>query len=29
MAFDGYQGVQLGNCTVALWCKVKNQDCWH
>ena len=29
MAFDGYQGVQLGNRTVALWCKVKNQDCWH
>src|ERR1700751_104701 len=26
--FDGYQGVQLGNRTDALWCKVKNRDCW-
>jgi hypothetical protein len=29
MAFDGYQGVQVGNRTVALWCKVKNRDCWR
>jgi len=28
MYFDGYQGVQLGNRTNALWCKVKNRDCW-
>jgi|HubBroStandDraft_6_1064221.scaffolds.fasta_scaffold18526_5 hypothetical protein len=27
--FDGYQGVQLGNRTDALWCKVKNRDCWR
>src|ERR1700691_6005139 len=26
--FDGYEGVQLGNRTDALWCKVKNQHCW-
>jgi hypothetical protein len=26
--FDGYQGVQLGNRTNALWCKVKNRACW-
>ena len=29
MYFDGYQGVQLGNRTDALWCKVKQQDCWR
>ena len=28
MYFDGYQGVQLGNRTDALWCKVKQRDCW-
>jgi hypothetical protein len=27
--FDGYQGVQLGNRTDALWCKVKTHDCWR
>jgi hypothetical protein len=27
--FDGYQGVQLGNQTNALWCKVKKRDCWR
>jgi TonB family protein len=27
--FDGYQGVQLGNRSDALWCKVKNRDCWR
>ncbi len=27
--FDGYQGVQLGNRTDALWCKVRNRDCWR
>lgn len=27
--FDGYEGVQLGNRTDALWCKVKNRDCWR
>jgi hypothetical protein len=27
--FDGYQGVQLGNRTDALWCKVKSQVCWR
>jgi len=27
ISFDGYQGVQLGNHTDALWCKVKNRDC--
>ena len=27
--FDGYQGVQLGNRRDALWCKVKNRDCWY
>ena len=26
--FDGYEGVQLGNRTDALWCKVKNRGCW-
>jgi hypothetical protein len=29
MYFDGYQGVQLGNRTVALWCKVEQRDCWR
>jgi hypothetical protein len=29
MAFDGYQGVQLGNRTNADWCRVKNSDCWR
>jgi hypothetical protein len=29
MAFDGYQGVQLGNRTNADWCRVKNRDCWR
>lgn len=29
MSFDGYEGVQLGNRTVALWCKVKQDDCWR
>ena len=29
MYFDGYQGVQLGSRTDALWCKVKNRDCWR
>jgi hypothetical protein len=27
--FDGYQGVQLGDRKGALWCKVKNRDCWR
>jgi hypothetical protein len=26
--FDGYQGIQLGNTSDALWCKVKKRDCW-
>ena len=29
MYFDGYQGVQLGNRTIALWCKVKRRNCWR
>jgi hypothetical protein len=29
MAFDGYQGVQLGNRTNADWCRVQNRDCWR
>ncbi|PYX30551.1 MAG: hypothetical protein DMG80_12525 [Acidobacteria bacterium] len=29
VSFDGYQGVQLGNRTVALWCKAKQGDCWR
>jgi len=29
VSFDGYQGVQLGNRTDALWCKVKNRACWR
>lgn len=27
--FDGYQGIQLGNTTNALWCKVKKRACWQ
>lgn len=27
--FDGYQGVQLGNRTNALWCKAKSRVCWR
>jgi len=27
--FDGYQGVQLGNRTIALWCKAKTRACWR
>ena len=27
--FDGYQGVQLGDRKSALWCKVKNHECWR
>ena len=27
--FDGYQGIQLGNTSDALWCKVKKRDCWR
>jgi hypothetical protein len=26
--FDGYQGIQLGNTSDALWCKMKKRDCW-
>ena len=26
--FDGYQGMQLGNRTDALWCKAKSRTCW-
>jgi hypothetical protein len=26
--FDGYQGIQLGNTSDALWCKVKERACW-
>jgi hypothetical protein len=29
VAYDGYQGVQLGNRTNALWCKVATRRCWH
>jgi hypothetical protein len=27
--FDGYQGVQLENRKVALWCKAKTRACWQ
>jgi hypothetical protein len=27
--FDGYQGIQLGNTSDALWCKVKKRACWR
>jgi hypothetical protein len=26
--FDGYQGVQLGNATNALWCRAERKKCW-
>jgi len=26
--FDGYQGVDLGAPKNALWCRVKEEDCW-
>jgi len=29
ISYDGYQGVQLGNRTNALWCKVQSQQCWQ
>lgn len=29
ICFDGYQGVQLGNRTDALWCKAKSRTCWR
>jgi hypothetical protein len=29
ISFDGYQGVQLGNRTDALWCKAKSRVCWR
>jgi len=29
ISYDGYQGVQLGNRTNALWCKVQSRHCWQ
>jgi hypothetical protein len=29
ISYDGYQGVQLGNRTNALWCKAQNRHCWQ
>ena len=29
ICYDGYQGVQLGNRTNALWCKVESRRCWQ
>ena len=29
ISYDGYQGVQLGNRTDALWCKVEGRRCWQ
>jgi hypothetical protein len=29
ISYDGYQGVQLGNRTNALWCKAQSRHCWQ